>query len=147
MQFSELVNASFSCMDRMTVYADGKFIDTFDCTKTRPLAVNFTILQTTRVVAIETESRQSPAIIGSFSDRVVTDSNWKCTSNTFLRWKLPEFDDADWKPAILVSEKGDDGGTFTKQILGLLPQAEWIAAADGGDQIIYCRLHRGMARP
>lgn len=134
-------------MDRMTVYADGKLIDAFNCTQTRPLAVNFTILQTTQVVAIETESRKSAAIIGSFGDGVVTDSNWKCTSNTYLRWKLPEFDDAGWKRAILVSENGDDGGTLATQILGLLPQAEWIAAAEGGDQIIYCRFHRGMTRP
>ena len=130
----------------MTVYADGKLIDTFNCTQTRPLAVNFTILQTTQVVAIETESRKSAAIIGSFGDGVVTDPKWKCTSNTHLRWKLPEFDDADWKPAISVSENGDDGGTLTTQILGILPEAEWIATAEGGDQIIYCRLHRGMTR-
>lgn len=131
----------------MSVYADGKSIDTFNCTQTRPLAVNFTIPKSTQVVAIETESSKSPSIIGSFSDGVVTDSNWKCASNTFHRWELPEFDDASWKQAIIISEKSDDSGTATKQIIGLLPQAKWIVPAEGGDQMMWCRLHRDMARP
>ncbi|KAL9951433.1 hypothetical protein ACROYT_G044092 [Oculina patagonica] len=144
---TEVVNASFSCMDEMSVYADGrKLIDTFNCTQTRPLAVNFTILLSTQVVAIETESSKRPSIIGSFSDGVVTDSNWKCTSNTFLRWELPEFDDASWKqPKIL--EESDDGATVSKQIVGPLPQAKWIVPSEGGVQIMFCRLHRDKARP
>ena len=130
----------------MSVFADGKLlIDMFDCAQTRPLAVNFTILPTTRVVAIETESEKTPSIIGSFSDGVVTGSNWKCTSNTFLNWTFPQFDDWTWEQAVILSKKNDDGGTVTKQIIGLLPEAKWIATAEGGKQNMYCRLDRDVS--
>ena len=128
----------------MSVFADGKLIDMFDCAQTRPLAVNFTILPTTRVVAIETESKETPSIIGSFSDGVVTGSNWKCTSNTNLNWEFPQFDDSTWKQAVILSEKSDDGGTVTKQIIGPLPEAKWISTA-GGNQNMYCRLDRDVS--
>ena len=124
----------------MSIYADGnKMTDMFACTQALPRAFNFTILQTTQVVAIEVESNGVPSIIGSFSDSKVTNSNWKCTSDTNLKWEKPGFNDSLWKSAV---ENNGDKESGTDEIIGILPHAKWIRTAEVGQQNMYCRFNR-----
>ena len=133
----------------MSVYADGNIalinstipVKNIHCSQLRPLAITFAILKSTQVVAIAAETKQGTStIIGSFSDGVVTDSNWKCTSGEVPHWALPEFDDSKWEQAEEISEISDTGET-DEQITGILLSAKWIKAGDS-DQKMYCRLRR-----
>ena len=92
------------------------------------------------MVAIAAETKEGASTFGSFSDDVVTDSNWKCTSGEAPHWALPEFDDSKWKQAEEISEISDSGETDEK-ITGILLSAKWIKVGDS-DQTMYCRLRR-----
>ena len=141
---------SFSCSEEISIYADGRIalmistvpVRNIHCPRLLPLAINFAILKTTQVVAIEAKTRRGTStVVGSFSDGVVTDSQWKCTSHKDLGWALSGFDDFRWKAAEEISEIGDGGGT-DGQIRGILPSAKKIKTNDDAGQIMYCRLHR-----
>ena len=120
----------------------GKQVRNISCPRLLPLAINFTILKTTQVVAIEAKTAQgTPTVVGSFTDGVVTDSQWKCTSHEENDWTLPGFDDSRWKPAEEISEISDETGT-DGPITGILPSAKKIKTDDDSGQMMYCRLHR-----
>ena len=142
---------SFSCSEEMSIYADGRIalmvstkpVRNISCLQRLPLAINFAILKTTQVVAVEAKThRDTSTVVGSFSDGVVTDSQWKCTSHKADHdWTLPGFDDSRWKPAEEISKIGEGGGT-DEEIRGILPSAKKIKTDDDSGQIMYCRLHR-----
>ena len=146
-----MVNASFSCMREMSIYVDGKkMMGNVSCTQSRPQAVNFAIPRNTQVVAIKAENtaKERPSIIGSFNDGVVTDANWKCTSNKYGKWERSDFDDAPWSDAVEISGNSGDGGTGTDLIIGTLTQAKWIRTAGVKNRtMMYCRLLRDRSRP
>ena len=146
--FVGVVNASFSCTQKISIYADGdlvtfmnstKPVKDINCSHLRPSAINFAILSTTQVVAIAAKSNKDASIIGSFSDGVATDSSlWKCSSDEVQGWELPGYVDSHW---VHAEERPGTGGT-DDQITGILPSAKWIKSEESG-QIIYCRLRRG----
>ncbi|XP_068726013.1 uncharacterized protein [Montipora capricornis] len=145
-----VLQASFSCHQRMVIYADGKILtrnsrasfEDVHCSEFLSLAVNFTIPKTTKLIAIRAEaSKDGAKIIGSFTDGVVTDSQWKCSSNDVSGWFLPQFDDLCWTPAHELSATDHSGATDEQQIVGVLPSAKWINTGDLSP-IIKCRLHR-----
>ena len=148
--FIGVLQASFSCHQRMAIYADGKILtrnsrasfEDVHCSEFLPLAVNFTIPKTTKLITIRAETSQDAAkIIGSFTDGVVTDSQWKCSSNDVSDWFLPQFDDLCWTPAHELSATDHSGATDEQQVVGVLPSAKWINTGDLSP-IIICRLHR-----
>ena len=131
----------------MSAYVDGDFV-TFmnsrkpvkdiDCSKLQTQAINFAIPNSTRVVAIAATGKGA-SIIGSFSDGVVTDSTWKCSSDKEPEWALPEFQDDQWKEAEETSpEKGGTNG-----MTEISSKAKWIhITADDSKQNLFCRLSR-----
>ena len=133
----------------MSAYVDGDFV-TFmnsrkpvkdiDCSKHQTQAINFAIPNSTRVVAIAATGIPA-SIIGSFSDGLVTDSTWKCSTENESKWALPEFDDERWEEAEETSPQKEG----TNGITEISSKAKWIhITADDSTQnkIMYCRLSR-----
>ena len=141
-----MINASFSCTEKMSAYMEGdsvtfmnsrKPMKDIDCSILQPQAINFSIPDSTRVVAIAATGVPA-SIIGSFSDGVVTDSTWKCTSIKEPNWTLPAFNDDHWEEAETLPMKGG-----TNVITGILFKAKWITADDSTQNMyMYCRLSR-----
>ena len=132
----------------MTVYADGKIalmnsttkVRDITCSELDQLPINFFILKTTQVVAIEVV-KGTLQVIGSFTDSIVTDARWKCNATQQHGWYLADFDDSHWKPADEVT--GTSTGGTDGQITGVLSSAKWIKTAESDyGQKMYCRLHR-----
>ena len=147
--FAEVTQASFSCYQSMVIYADGKraikneIVPFGEIICSDILPINFTIPRASKVVAIMAQASQGTAkIIGSFSDGVVTDSKWKCSSKNMMGWTLSQFNDSLWLPAKEVPAT-DLQATTDTQISGVLSSAKWIRTKDLG-QILFCRLHRKM---
>ena len=130
----------------MSAYVDGDFVTLMNSRKPvkdidcEPQAINFAIPNSTRVVAIAATGKGA-SIIGSFSDGVVTDSKWKCSTKNESKWALPEFDDEHWEEAEETSPQKEG----TKGITEISSKAKWIRiTADDSTQnkIMYCRLSR-----
>lgn len=131
----------------MSAYVDGDFV-TFmnsrkpvkdiDCSKHQTQAINFAIPNSTRVVAIAATGIPA-SIIGSFSDGLVTDSTWKCSTKNESKWALPEFDDERWEEAEETSPQKEG----TNGITEISSKAKWIRITeDDSTQNMYCRLSR-----
>jgi len=91
----------------------------------------------TRVISVlGIDSGYQYGILGSLSNGMVTNASWKCDAVEYPQWKLPEFDDSNWAPAVEVAEHGDNPW---KNITGIASTAKWIWAAGEPDNV-YCRL-------
>lgn len=139
-----VVKASLSCKDSMKIYVDGRQeTDMMNCKKFHQFwAYNFTILPTAQLIAIEVESVKKPYVIGSFSDGIVTNSSWKCTSGTELNWQRPGLNDSLWKSAVEHCGSNKESDEGYKKYGVRSHGARWITSADDGQQNMYCRLNR-----
>ena len=143
-----MINASFSCTQEMSIYVDGKTatsmislkpIKGIDCYQFRPLPIYFAIPQATQVIAIAVLGNKGPTImIGSFTDGVVTNSTWRCTTRFRRNWELPGFDDRHWEQAEEITPVDENGGT--DNLTGISPKAKWIGT--DASENMYCRLRR-----
>ena len=75
-------------------------------------------------------------MLGSLSNGMITNANWKCEDREYPRWKYPDFDDSDWPAAKEVANHGDKPWRI---ITGIASTAKWIWTADDTDNV-YCRL-------
>ncbi|ESO94422.1 hypothetical protein LOTGIDRAFT_175420 [Lottia gigantea] len=80
-------------------------------------------------------------IRGSFSNGVVTDSSWRCSTSDDEGWKELGFDDSNWQDATIQTHS--DWGNKPTSIAS---EAKWIwTAGDFTDRHVFCRrrLHPG----
>ena len=77
--------------------------------------------------------------LGSFSDGIVTDNSWKCTTRYSVGWNTPTFDDSVWPAAVSTVKNG-------LMVLGIASNAEliWIGPYGTCCQLtVYCRKKLG----
>ena len=102
-------------------------------------ATEYVIPENTRVISVQAKDFGSQyGILGSFSNGLVTNASWKCTSISYPAWSSPDFDDSDWPAAEEIAKHGvRPWGTFS----GIATTAKWIWTARQEDDDVYCRLH------
>ena len=116
------------------MFADGRSLGQ---DKNWRFASTFQIPGDTRVISVRGENSEGPyGVLGSFSNGLVTNESWKCSSDLYPRWNSPDFDDGHWPHAVAVGKHGD--GPW-KVISGIALTAQWIWAAGDADEV-YCRL-------
>ena len=75
-------------------------------------------------------------ILGSTSNGLLTNETWKCSSDIYLRWTSPDFDDQDWPLAKVIANHGKKPWY---RIDGIAGTAKWIWA-NKYEHTVYCRL-------
>lgn len=129
--------ATFTCRDSMELFADG--ISLGKDNGGWRTATDFVIPGDTKIIAVEAKSSHyRPGILGSFSNGLVTNSNWKCSERSHLRWNSPDFDDSSWPAAWEVQRHGDGPGGY---IAGIDRTAKWIWTFRQRLGSCYCRLN------
>ena len=119
--------------NQANLYVDGKQTgrNNNDWTKSD----SYTFPSHTKVLAVYIKNTGGPGgLLGSLSNGIVTDSQWKCTSQKQTNWFTVDFDDSAW-PAASV-QQGIRGGF---RVNGVAPNARWIGARDANAAEIYCR--------
>ena len=114
----------------MEMFADGESLgeDNSECR----VASNFLILGNTRVISVQGKSTSGQyGILGSFSNGLVTNENWKCSGNWSSEWNYPDFDDSHWPHAVAIGNNGI--------IPGISKAAKWIWT-NAHYSKVYCRL-------
>lgn len=79
-------------------------------------------------------------------ERILTDSNWKCTSQVSAtdKWTSIDFDDKLWPAAVVAAKHSEND--IHKVLPGISLKANWIWTAFSGyqgpkiDSTVYCRL-------
>ncbi|XP_020624694.1 uncharacterized protein LOC110062175 [Orbicella faveolata] len=129
--------AKFTCRDSMELFVDG--ISLGKDNGGWRTATDFVIPGNTKIIAVEAKSSHyHPGILGSFSNGLVTNSNWKCSERSHLRWNSPDFDDSSWPAAWEVQRHGDGPGGY---IAGIDRTAKWIWTFRQRLGSCYCRLN------
>ena len=119
----------------MEMFADGRSLGKDGNWK---VASTFVIPGDTRVVSVlGRDTGVKFGILGSFSNGLLTDESWKCSSNGSSGWNFPYFDDSPWPHAVVGAQHGDSPWRY---IQGIAKPAKWIWTA-GGDSTVYCRLN------
>ena len=134
MSFLLEFTATFTCDDKMEMFADGQSLgtDVYWANST-----TYLVPGNTRVLSVAGENTGGPlGILGSTSNGQVTNETWKCSSVLSPGWNSPAFDDQDWPFARVIAKHGDPPwGT----IHGIEETAKWIWANNNEDTV-YCRL-------
>ena len=101
------------------------------------IATTFTMPGDTRVISVVGKDWGSLfGILGYFSNGLVTNQSWKCTSVLYPRWNSPDFDARNWPVAVVVGKKGvSPWGVITV----IANTAKWTWTADRNDDDVYCR--------
>ncbi|ESP05287.1 hypothetical protein LOTGIDRAFT_152117 [Lottia gigantea] len=75
-------------------------------------------------------------IRGSFSNGVVTDSSWRCSTSADEGWKEIGFDDSNWQDATIQTHTN-----WGANPTSIPSEAKWIwTAGDTADTHVFCRL-------
>lgn len=94
-----------------------------------------------KVVAIYVKNRGGfSGLIGSFANGIVTDSEWKCTTQYQANWNTVNFDDSNWRAAHLHRT---NIGAF--KVNGVSKRAVWIGVSNENAGHFYCRRRMTMA--
>ena len=119
----------------MEMFADGKSLGVDgDWT----VSSTYLIPGDTRVISVlGKDSGVAYGILGSFSNGLVTNESWKCSSDLYPGWNSPDFDDRHWPHAVVV---GKHGVSPWHNIPGIAQTAKWIWAAGKYTDKVYCRL-------
>ena len=126
--------AKFTCDNSLEIFADGRSLGE---DKHWPVASSYLIPGDTRVISVLGKDFGSQyGILGSFSNGLVTNESWKCSSTLYPGWNSPDFDDGHWPHAVVVGKHGDKPWGV---IPGIELTAKWIWAAGNPDDV-YCRL-------
>lgn len=134
---SDALEASFTCREQATLYLDGVYSLTF--TGTHSMVLPDDVLE----VAIECHTNLVKGVlIVLMSNRIVSDSNWKCLHYRQSGWFMNDFDDSQWPRAHEFNEQDEE---LAKMIDGVdYPSAaKWIWR-EGGHTI--GRIHNTFCR-
>lgn len=110
-------------------------------------STKFVIPGNTRVVSVvaKTQKFKRAGILGSLSNGLVTNSDWKCSDGPFpgCKWMTQDFDDRMWPTAKEIVFHGPNWPT---SVPGIVQGAKWIWIATGSGHlpqppIAYCRLN------
>lgn len=118
--------------DKLTLFADGGLVGR----KSGPWdeAKWFSLPSKTRTIALSVENTQAGvcALIGVFSNGIVTDSTWKCkeTNNPEHGWEQTNFTDDTW-PFAYIRDKSD--------VKGIPPYVHWISPQNYHSNGFICR--------
>lgn len=89
------------------------------------------------VVAIYVKNRGGPSgFIASFANGIVTDNEWKCTTQAIRNWQTTAFDDSNWPAATIHT--GNSGGA---RVNAIASGAKWIGPSNKNAGSFYCRRH------
>ena len=135
MSFSLEFTATFTCDNKMEMFADGQSLGT-DNNWGNP--TTYLVPGNTRVLSVAGKDHGGGhfGILGSTSNGQVTNETWKCSSVLSSGWNSPDFDDQDWPFARVIAKHGaGPWGT----IHGIAETAKWIWANNNNDTV-YCRL-------
>ena len=131
------ITANITCDNKCTIYADGKNLG--EDNAHWYTASQFTFPQGTRVIGIHgIDVGGVAALMGSFSNGMLTDSKWKCSPTYFQEWSSESFNDSQWPAAVVYGTHFTS--PWTRRIDHIASGAKWIWTADnGGDNNVYCR--------
>ena len=102
------------------------------------IADTFLVPGNSRVISVAGKDAGSEfGILGSFSNGLVTNESWKCSSVLYPGWNSPDFDDRQWPYAVVIKNHGDSPWGF---INGIAKTAKWIWTAGQDDNEVFCRL-------
>ena len=118
----------------MEMFVDGKSLGVDGDWK---VSNTYLIPGDTRVISVlGQDSGFQYGILGSFSNGLVTNESWKCSSVHSPGWNSPDFDDEHWLHGVVVGKHGVEPWG---NIPGIAQTAKWIWTAGDADEV-YCRL-------
>lgn len=124
-----------TCDNSMEIFADAVSLGSNDNWQ---IATTFHMPGDTRVISVKGKDWGSQfGILGSFSNGLVTNESWKCSSVLYSGWNSPDFNDQLWPFAKVVGNHGDSPWGF---IASIAQTAKWIWTAGQYDDV-YCRLN------
>ena len=135
LSFSLEFTATFTCDDKMEIFADGQSLGT-DSNWANP--TTYHVSGNTRVLSVAGKNTGGIdfGILGSTSNGLVTNETWKCSSVLYPEWNSPNFDHQSWPLAEVIANHGDSPwGTRH----GIPVTAKWIWG-DTNSNTAYCRL-------
>ena len=135
MSFSLEFTATFTCDNKMEMFADGQSLGT-DSNWENP--TTYHVPGHTRVLSVAGEDYGGGhlGILGSTSNGLVTNETWKCSSVLYPGWTSPAFDDQNWPLAKVIANHGDSPWNTIK---GIAMTAKWIWE-NTNSNTAYCRL-------
>ena len=135
MSFSLEFTATFTCDNKMEMFADGQSLGT-DSNWENP--TTYHVPGHTRVMSVAGEDYGGGhlGILGSTSNGLVTNETWKCSSVLYSGWTSPAFDDQNWPLAKVIANHGDSPWNTIK---GIAMTAKWIWE-NTNSNTAYCRL-------
>ena len=128
--------ATFTCDNTMEMFADGRSLGKDN--GNWGIAVTYSVPGDTRVISVAGQDWAVPfGVLGSFSNGLVTNESWRCSSTLSPGWNSPDFDDQQWPFAVVVGNHGDSPWGF---ISGIASKAKWIWTS-GQYSDVYCRVN------
>lgn len=103
-------------------------------------AKSFPIPAASQVLAVKAESA-SPNIAGLLAsindDYLLSGADWKCSASSATNWKQANFDDSQWRPAV-VTDSNPGNRHPEPAVDGISNNASWIWTGNS-DSTVYCR--------
>lgn len=83
------------------------------------------------------KNRGGPSgFIASFANGIVTDNEWKCTTQAIRNWQTTAFDDSNWPAATIHT-----GNSGAARVNAIASGAKWIGPSNKNAGSFYCRRH------
>jgi len=123
-----------------SLYADGELMETEPSIWQDIDSV--VIPGNTRVIAIQvTDVGRKGGMIMSSSLGLMSNCQWRCTTNPADNWYERDFDASDWPAAVVYGRNGDSPAPWNRVFADIAEDAQWIWTADAeNDDLVYCRV-------